>query len=161
MFVIGAARRNVEECTGGPFAAGVFECGTGELVSLGVNLVFTQKSSILHAEMVAIALAQMKLCAYDLGGPDMSSHELVTSAEPCAMCFGAILWSGVRHLVTGACSGDARAIGFDEGSKPVNWVQELESRGIRLTTGVERDAAREVLQLYARTGGQIYNSRKS
>ncbi|NTW53358.1 MAG: nucleoside deaminase [Chlorobaculum sp.] len=160
MFVIGAARRNVEECTGGPFAAGVFECGTGELVSLGVNLVFTQKSSILHAEMVAIALAQMKLCAYDLGGSGMPAHELVTSAEPCAMCFGAILWSGVRHLVTGALSEDARAIGFDEGPKPANWIEELESRGNRVITGVERDAACEVLQLYARSGGQIYNSRK-
>ena len=159
MFVIGAARRNVEECSGGPFAAAVFECGTGKLVSLGVNLVFTQKSSILHAEMVAIALAQMKLCAFDLGGPAMPAHELVTSAEPCAMCFGAILWSGVRHLSFGAFSEDAKAIGFDEGPKLENWIEELEARGIRVTTGVEREAAREVLQHYARTGGHIYNSR--
>jgi len=159
-FVIEASRKNVEEGTGGPFAAAVFESGTGKLVSLGVNLVFTQKSSILHAEIVAIALAQMKLGAYDLGGSGMPAHELVTSAEPCAMCFGAILWSGVRHLVTGALSEDARAIGFDEGPKPANWIEELESRGIRVTTGVEHESAREVLQFYARTGGQIYNSRK-
>jgi tRNA(Arg) A34 adenosine deaminase TadA len=139
----------------------VFQIGTGELVSLGVNLVFTQHSSILHAEMVALALAQMKLGAYDLGGLDMPAHELVASAEPCAMCFGAILWSGVRHLATGARSEDAMAIGFDEGPKPEHCIQELESRGIRVTTGVEREAAREVLLLYARMGGHIYNSRKS
>lgn len=159
-FVIGAARKNVEVRSGGPFAAAVFEIGTGKLVSLGVNLVFTQSSSILHAEMVAIALAQMKLGTYDLGGPDMPTHELVTSTEPCAMCFGAIPWSGLRHLVTGAFSEDARAIGFDEGPKPENWIEELEARGIRVTTGVERDAARDVLQLYARKDGHIYNSRK-
>ncbi|AOS85027.1 tRNA-specific adenosine deaminase [Chlorobaculum limnaeum] len=159
-FVIEAARRNVEEGTGGPFAAGVFEIGSGRLVSLGVNLVLSQQSSIFHAEMVAIVLAQLTLGAYDLGGPDMPAHELVTSAEPCAMCFGAVPWSGVRHLVTGACSEDAKAIGFDEGPKPENWIEELESRAIRVTTGVEREAAREVLQLYARTGGHIYNSRK-
>ncbi len=159
-FVIGAARKNVEEGSGGPFAAAVFESGTGRLVSLGVNLVLTQKSSILHAEMVAIALAQKQLDAYDLGSPGMSAHELVTSTEPCAMCFGAIPWSGIRHLVTGAFSEDARAIGFDEGPKPENWIEEFEARGIRVTTGVERDAARDVLQLYARTGGHIYNSRK-
>ena len=158
-FVIGASRRNVDEGSGGPFAAAVFESGTGELVSLGVNLVFIRKSSILHAEMVAIALAQMKLGAYDLGGSGMAVHELVTSAEPCAMCFGAILWSGVRHLAFGAFSEDARAIGFDEGPKLENWIEELEARGIRVTTGVEREAAREVLQHYARTGGHIYNSR--
>ena len=159
-FVIGASRRNVEEGSGGPFAAAVFESRTGELVSLGVNLVFTQTSSILHAEMVAIALAQMKLGAYDLGGSGMAVHELVTSAEPCAMCFGAILWSGVRHLAYSAFSEDAAAIGFDEGPKPENWIEELESRGIHVTSGVEREAACEVLQLYARTGGHIYNSRK-
>lgn len=159
-FVIEAARKNVEEGTGGPFAAGVFEVDSGRLVSLGVNLVLSQQSSILHAEMVAIVLAQLKLGAYDLGGSDMPAHELVTSAEPCAMCFGALPWSGVRHLVTGACSEDAKAIGFDEGPKPENWIEELESRAIRVTTGVECEAAREVLQLYARTGGHIYNSRK-
>jgi tRNA(Arg) A34 adenosine deaminase TadA len=159
-FVIEASRKNIEEGSGGPFAAAVFERETGELVSLGVNLVVNQKSSILHAEMVAIALAQMKLCAYDLGGHDMPSHELVTSAEPCAMCFGAILWSGVRHLAFGAFSKDAMAIGFDEGPKPEHCIQELESRGIQVTSGVEREAACEVLQLYARNGGKIYNSRK-
>jgi tRNA(Arg) A34 adenosine deaminase TadA len=159
-FVIGAARRNVEEGSGGPFAAGVFEIESGMLVSLGVNLVVTHKSSILHAEMVAIALAQIKLGAYDLGGSDMSAYELVTSTEPCAMRFGAVPWSGVRHLMTGARSEDAREIGFDEGPKPENWIEELESRAIRVTTGVEREAAREVLQYYARTGGHIYNSRK-
>lgn len=159
-FVIEAARKNVEEGSGGPFAAAVFEIESGRLVSLGVNLVVNQQSSILHAEMVAVALAQMKLGEYDLGGPDMPSHELVASAEPCAMCFGAIPWSGVRHLVTGAFSEDAKAIGFDEGPKPENWIEELEARGIRVTTGVERNAACEVLQHYARTGGHIYNSRK-
>lgn len=159
-FVIDASRKNVEEGSGGPFAAAVFEIGSGQLVSLGVNLVVTRKSSILHAEMVAIALAQMELGAYDLGGTGMTPHELVTSTEPCAMCFGAIPWSGVRHLATGASSEDARAIGFDEGPKPDSWIAELESRGIRVTPGVERAAARDVLQLYARTGGHIYNSRK-
>jgi tRNA(Arg) A34 adenosine deaminase TadA len=159
-FVIRASRKNVEEGSGGPFAAAVFESGMGKLVSLGVNLVLTQKSSILHAEMVAIVIAQLKLGEYDLGGSDMPAHELVTSTEPCAMCFGAIPWSGILHLVTGASSEDAKAIEFDEGPKPENWIEELESRAIRVTTGVEREAAREVLQLYARTGGHIYNSRK-
>ncbi|AAM72229.1 MAG TPA: nucleoside deaminase [Chlorobaculum sp.] len=159
-FVVGASRKSVEEVSGGPFAAAVFEIESGRLVSLGVNLVLTQNSSILHAEMVAIVLAQMKLGAYDLGGFGMPAHELVTSTEPCVMCFGAVLWSGVRHLATGALSEDARAIGFDEGPKPEKWIEELEARGIRVTTGVERDTARDVLQLYARMGGQIYNARK-
>ena len=39
--VIEAARCNVAEGTGGPFAAAVFEMESGRLVSLGLNLVTT------------------------------------------------------------------------------------------------------------------------
>jgi len=159
-FVIRAARRNVEE-GGGPFAAGIFEQETGKLVSLGVNLVESRNCSILHAEMVAIMLAQQRLGTYDLGGSDLPVHELVSSAEPCAMCFGAIPWSGVRSLVTGASGEDVRSIGFDEGAKPENWIEELESRDIRVRTGVEREQAKKVLRLYQQSGGRIYNSKES
>lgn len=160
-FVISASRKNVEEGTGGPFAAAIFEIESGELISLGVNLVTTQGLSILHAEMVAISIAQKKLGNYDLGGKSMPNHELVTSTEPCAMCFGAIPWSGVRHVVTAARDKDARAIGFEEGPKPDDWVKELELRNIRVSTDIEREPARKVLLLYRKSGGKIYNSRKS
>jgi len=159
-FVIRAARRNVEE-GGGPFAAAVFQRETGKLVSLGVNLVESRNCSILHAEMVAIMLAQQRLGTYDLGGSDLPVHELVSSAEPCAMCFGAIPWSGIRSLVTGASGEDVRSIGFDEGAKPENWIEELESRDIRVRTGVEREQAKKVLRLYLQSGGRIYNSKES
>ncbi|ACF11827.1 CMP/dCMP deaminase zinc-binding [Chlorobaculum parvum NCIB 8327] len=160
-FVIEAARRNIEEKTGGPFAAAVFEHETGKLVSLGVNLVVSRNSSILHAEMVAIMLAQQQLDTYDLGDPGMPAHELLSSAEPCAMCFGALPWSGVQYVATGAQSEDAKSIGFDEGAKPENWIAELESRGIQVSTDVERERARKVLLLYQQSGGRIYNSKES
>jgi len=159
-FVIGASGRNVEEGTGGPFAAAVFEHGTGTLVSLGVNLVVSRHSSVLHAEMVALMLAQQRLGTYDLGGSGMAVYELVSSTEPCAMCFGAIPWSGVRYLVTGALGDDARSIGFDEGAKPENWIGELESRGIQVHTGICREEARDVLIRYHSAGGVIYNSKE-
>jgi len=160
-FVISASRKNVEEGTGGPFAAAIFELESGALVSLGVNLVTTQGLSILHAEMVAISIAQKKLGSYDLGEKSMPSHELVTSTEPCAMCLGAIPWSGVRHIATAAHDMDARAIGFEEGPKPDNWIKALESRNIKVSTDVESESARQVLQFYSKRGGHIYNSRES
>lgn len=159
-FVIDAARLNVENESGGPFAAAVFEIKSGKLISLGVNLVTTQGMSILHAEMVAIAIAQKKLGVYDLGGESMPEHELVSSSEPCAMCFGAIPWSGVTRLVTGAIASDAAAIGFDEGPKPSDWTKRLESRGIKVITEVEGNKAKDVLNLYLDSGGHIYNSRE-
>ncbi len=157
--VIEAARRNVAAGTGGPFAAAVFESGSGRLISLGVNLVTSQNMSVLHAEMVAIMAAQRALGTWDLGATGLPTHELVTSAEPCAMCFGAIPWSGVRRVVSGATDADARAIGFDEGPKVADWCHALEDRGIAVLSNVLRDEARAVLIDYAARSGVIYNSR--
>jgi len=84
-------------------AAAIFESESGRLVSLGgVNLVTSEGLSILHAETLALALAQHKPGTYDLGRYDLPAHELVTVTEPSAMCLGAIPWSGVRRLITGA-----------------------------------------------------------
>lgn len=158
--VIEAARFNVSKGTGGPFAAAVFETESGRLVSLGVNLVTSGGMSILHAEMVAFALAQKKLGSYDLGRQGLPAHELVTSTEPCAMCFGAVLWSGVRRLIIGARSADAERIGFDEGPKKRSWQSELAARGIEVISDVERETAVKALREYRAGGGEIYNSRQ-
>ena len=160
-FVIEAAQYNVTAQTGGPFAAAVFEIESGKLVSLGVNLVTNQRMSCLHAEIVALTVAQRKLNLYDLGANNMPTHELLTSSEPCTMCDGAILWSGVRRLVTAAQDVDARQVGFDEGPKLPNWREQLEKRGISVITDIQRQQAVRVLSDYASLGGEIYNSRSA
>jgi len=157
---IGLSRLNVEHGSGGPFGAAVFNMETHELLAIGINLVVASSCSIAHAEMVAISCAQQRLQQFDLGA-SQGRYELVTSCEPCAMCFGAIPWSGIRHLVCGARDKDARAIGFDEGPKMNNWKEALESRGITVETDVCRQDAADVLKLYARGDGDIYNGRGS
>ncbi len=154
-FAIELSRQNIEQRTGGPFGAAVFEADTGRLVSVGVNLVEASNCSMAHAEMMAIALAQQALGHYDLGAAGV--YELATTTEPCAMCLGAIPWSGVRRVVCAAHGEDAAAIGFDEGAKPANWVGELQKRGIEVVRDLLRDEARAVLQQYAQSGGLIYN----
>lgn len=154
-FVIKASQKNIELHTGGPFAAAVFESDTGKLVALGVNMVSTQKLSILHAEMVALSLAQAKINEFDLSKSDQAL-ELITSTEPCAMCLGAIPWSGVKKLITAAKGSDAEAIGFDEGEKPNNWQQSLEKRGIEVITQICSDDAKRVLESYSKMNGPIY-----
>ena len=47
-FAIELAKRNVEERTGGPFGAAVFEADGGKLVSVGVNLVEPSHCSLAH-----------------------------------------------------------------------------------------------------------------
>ena len=145
-FVLAAASRNIDEQTGGPFAAGVFDRHSGELLSVGVNLVLSEKLSILHAEIVAIALAQKALSTHDLGSLAGRQFELMSSTEPCAMCLGAVHWSGISRLVTAATDADARAIGFDEGVKHSQWVSEFQQRGIAVVTGVNQPEGRAVLQ---------------
>lgn len=93
------AERNHREDTGGPFAALVVETTTGRLVSAGVNLVLTSGLSSTHAEVVALSLAQTRLGAWDLGAPGGPDLELVVNWRPCAMCYGAAMWSGVRRLL--------------------------------------------------------------
>lgn len=153
--VLDLAREHVECCTGGPFAAGIFEQGSGRVVAVGVNLVVPSSACIAHAEMVAFALAGQHLSSFHLG--TATPVVLVASAEPCAMCLGAVPWSGVSQVVCSASDEDARAIGFDEGLKPGDWATHLEARGIEVVRGVQREAGRAVLRRYVELGGAVYN----
>jgi tRNA(Arg) A34 adenosine deaminase TadA len=156
---IALAEENVRQGTGGPFGAIVVNEQGGELVSVGVNLVTSSGLSVAHAEIVALTLAQASIGEWNLshGGP----LQLVTSCEPCAMCFGAVPWSGIKSLVCGARKKDAEAAGFDEGDKPGNWVRSLQLRGIVVQCGVKRGEAAAVLAAYRAGGGQIYNAAES
>ncbi len=158
-FVIELARRNVVEQTGGPFGAAIFETDSGRLIAPGVNRVVPIAISFAHAEITAIGLANQQLGVFDLGGEGLPLMELVASTEPCALCLGATVWSGVRKLVTGARDEDARAIGFDEGPKVADWQGALTSRGIDVVVDVMRVEATAVLDLYAASGAPIYNGR--
>lgn len=158
-FVVELASINVAKGTGGPFAAAVFETDTGQLVGMGMNLVVSANCSLAHAELVALANAQQTVRSFDLGAAGLPEHELVTSSEPCAMCYGAIPWSGVRRVLCGARARDAESIGFDEGPKPKNWAGELKKRGISVIRDLCRNEAVAVLRHYKDSGGVIYNAR--
>jgi len=150
---------NVRHGTGGPFGAIVVEDQSNHLLGVGVNLVTTLELSFAHAEMVALSLAQSAISNWNLGAK--VDVQLVTSCQPCAMCFGAVPWSGVTSLVWGARKEDAETAGFDEGDKPGNWVQTLENRGIQTQPDILREEAAAVLARYARKEGAIYHPGKN
>jgi len=156
-----AARRNFERNSGGPFAAAVFEEQSGRLVSLGVNRVVPHGCSSAHAEVMALSLAQRRLQTFDLGGDGLPAHQLVVNWRPCAMCFGAIPWSGVRSLViAGGGPAIEELTGFDEGPIHPDWLNELERRGIHVTQGVLESEAWSVFEDFARSGRPVYNARQ-
>jgi tRNA(Arg) A34 adenosine deaminase TadA len=156
-FVISLADENIRRGTGGPFGAAIFNLATHELIAPGINCVLSSQCSVLHAEIVAIMLAQKKAMSYTLNRADIPQVELVTSIAPCAMCLGAIPWSGIKRLVCGGRDEDARSIGFDEGEKVENWIDSLKTRGIETVVDVYREEAIAVLQKYNSQKGVIYN----
>jgi tRNA(Arg) A34 adenosine deaminase TadA len=160
-FVIMLSRLNIGYKTGGPFAAAIFNSDDGSLLAAGVNLVLAAECSVFHAEIVTIMAADMKTGTHDLRSSGLPPYELVTSTEPCAMCLGAVTWSGIRKLACGARGADAEEVGFDEGEKPAAWPEALEKRGISVLRDVCREPAAAVLKEYFAAGGTIYNPRRS
>jgi tRNA(Arg) A34 adenosine deaminase TadA len=158
--VIRFSRLNFENETGGPFAAGIFERDSGRLVVVGVNRVVNCHCSSAHAEMVGLSLAQKQLGTFDLGGPSMPAYQLVVNWRPCVMCFGAVLWSGVRSLVIAGSTPELEEItGFDEGPIHPDWKNELVRRGITLTDNVLKEKALAVARDFAASGKLVYNGR--
>jgi tRNA(Arg) A34 adenosine deaminase TadA len=148
------ALENVERGTGGPFGAAVFEAATGRLVAAGVNRVIPLGHSSLHAEIVAVLFAEARVGSYTLAVPE---HELVSSCEPCAMCLGATLWSGVRRLAFAAAGDDARAAGFDEGPVFAESYAYLERAGVEVVRGLCREEGKRPFERYKELGGLVYN----
>jgi tRNA(Arg) A34 adenosine deaminase TadA len=158
--VIEFSRMNFQRRTGGPFAAGIFERDSGRLIVIGVNRVAPFNCSSAHAEVMAISLAQKLLGAYDLGAAGFPAHQIVVNWRPCAMCFGAVLWSGARSLMIAGAGPELEEItGFDEGPVHPEWRSELERRGIELVEDVLREEAIEVYKEFSASSEFVYNAR--
>ena len=82
-----------------PFGA-MLVAGNGAVLAAAENSQLTDAQILAHAEMNLLHRAVKEF------SPDvLAAATLYTSAEPCAMCAGAIFWSGVSRLVYGL-SGD-------------------------------------------------------
>ncbi|MGE3772272.1 MAG: deaminase, partial [Gammaproteobacteria bacterium] len=115
-------------------------------------------NACLHAEIVALMFAQAAAGSWTLRRAAAAPRVLYTSCTPCAMCLGAVLWSGIGRLVCGALREDALALGFDEGPVFAESWRYLEARGLAIELGVLADEARAVFALYRERGGLVYNA---
>jgi tRNA(adenine34) deaminase len=109
-----------------PVGAVVVKKSTGEIVGEGYNRREQDKSSLSHAELIAINEASKKL-----GGWRLVDCELFVTLEPCAMCAGAIVNSRVERVVYGADDFRFGACGscFNLFGQGLNHTPELE-RGV-------------------------------
>ncbi len=136
----------------GPFMAAVYD-EDGRLIAKAANSVLRDRCSTRHAEMNAIEAAQKALRCYDLSPYGLS---LYVSAEPCMMCLGSIMWSGIRAVYYGVPSRRVEEItGFDEGFKP-GWFEEFRKRGITVYGQIEVAAGEAVLADYVAAGHRVY-----
>ena len=88
-----------------PFAAVIVDRSSGQIVAQGWN-----KSSFnptWHGEIDAI-----NRLSESSAKPDPSQLVLYTTAEPCPMCQGAILWSGIGTVVYGTSIRFLQSLGW-------------------------------------------------
>jgi tRNA(Arg) A34 adenosine deaminase TadA len=154
------SRRNLDEDSGGPFGAVLFD-QDDRVVAAGVNRVLPMACTLAHAENMAYMLAQQRLrrarLNMDEAGRRLGRYTLATSSQPCCQCYGATIWAGIDRLLIGARSEDVMALTeFDEGPLPADWAGELERRGIEVVRDLQRDAACAVLRRYWESGGGRY-----
>lgn len=90
---------------GGPFGSVIVK--NGQIVGRGHNRVLLRKDPTCHGEMEAIRDACKNLGTHNLAG-----CELYTTAEPCPMCLGGILWANIRKVYYGCNRTDTDNIGF-------------------------------------------------
>ncbi|MFD1712983.1 nucleoside deaminase [Amnibacterium flavum] len=77
-----------------PFGAIVVDASGAMVASAGNNSLPPEGDPTQHAELRAVAEASRKL-----GAEGMAGSTLYTSAEPCAMCSGAVYWTGIDRVV--------------------------------------------------------------
>ena len=102
---IDEARTGIKAGHGGPFGCVIVR--DGKIIGRGHYEVIKQNDPTCHGEIMAIRDASRALVNYDLTG-----CELYTTAEPCPMCRGAILWANIRKVYYGCNINDTDKIGF-------------------------------------------------
>ena len=105
-------------CPDRPFGAVVVDRDTGAVVAEGWNR--SEENPLLHGEVDAL------LRLAESGRPtDPARLVLYTTAEPCPMCQGAVLWAGVGRVVFGASIRFLTDIGWEVVRRAPGWRCEV------------------------------------
>lgn len=147
---INEAYEGIENGHGGPFGCVIVK--DGKIIGRGHNRVLLNHDSTCHGEMEAIRDA-----CRNSGSHDLSGAELYTTAEPCPMCLGGILWSNIKKVYYGCNVRDTNDIGFrdDIFYSYLNGTGE-EKSAILEQTELEREKCLELFGRFREIGGRIY-----
>ncbi|MDB5260266.1 MAG: CMP/dCMP deaminase zinc-binding protein [Candidatus Nomurabacteria bacterium] len=92
-----------------------------------------------HAEVNAIRRASLKLKG------DLKGATLYASCEPCALCFGASWYAGIRNIVYGSSIKDLQEIDYLKDGDLVFPHEHVSESDVEVKTGVLRD---KVMDMY-------------
>ena len=130
---IDEAREGINAGHGGPFGCVIVK--DGKIIGRGHNEVVRRKDPTCHGEVMAIRNACKELGTFDLSGCD-----LYTTAEPCPMCAGAIMWANIAKVYYGCNIADTDSIGFRD--------KQFYEAPEDISEELDRDACLEVFEEY-------------
>ena len=109
----------------------------GKVIARGFNQRRSKKTTLAHAEMIAVDKASRKLGDWRLEGCTM-----YVTLEPCQMCSGALVQSRIDRVVIGTMNPKAGCAG-----SILNLLRMPEfNHQVEITTGVLQEECSRVLQ---------------
>lgn len=118
------AKYSMDNNKGGCFGSVIVKDGV--IVGEGYNTVTSDNDPTRHGEINAIKNTCKNMSTFDLSG-----CELYTSAYPCPMCLGAIMWANIKTVYYGATAQDTGNIGFRDDFM-YQWLNNKNEDSLRL-----------------------------
>ena len=118
------AKYSMDNNKGGCFGSVIVKDGV--IVGEGYNTVTSDNDPTSHGEINAIKNTCKNMSTFDLSG-----CELYTSAYPCPMCLGAIMWANIKTVYYGATAQDTGNIGFRDDFM-YQWLNNKNEDSLRL-----------------------------
>lgn len=118
------AKYSMDNNKGGCFGSVIVKDGV--IVGEGYNTVTSDNDPTRHGEINAIKNTCKNMSTFDLSG-----CELYTSAYPCPMCLGAIMWANIKTVYYGATAQDTGNIGFRDDFM-YEWINNKNEDSLRL-----------------------------
>ena len=117
----------------------------GEIIGRSDADVPVSKTGFSHAELRAIEDAMQHLGGH-LCAEGGKGCTIYSSCEPCAMCMGAILYTGIDRLVYAATLEDSKECVNEILAKAEEVANACKNRKIEIVKELHRDKAAEILR---------------
>lgn len=139
---IDETRAFIQQLEGGPFGACIVR--GDQVLTVAHNSVLTNADATCHAEINAIRAVSAQLKTFDL-----SDCVIYSTTEPCPMCFSAIHWARIGHIVYGTNIDDVKALGFNELSISNHQMKQIGHSQVHVHADFMRDQCVALLQEWA------------